>query len=404
MVGAEELLPSQWGAYPHGLADILPAALRAFGHAPDDNESAAGALTIPPSRNIIVVLIDGLGATLLDEHAALAPTLTGLRGTTLRAGFPATTAASITSLAVGVGCGAHGIIGYSFRPDDASRTSGPRRSLNALRWTLDSATGPSAVDVYPPRLVQNRLSALEMLAALGVRVTYVMPREFRNTGLTQVAFRAPGRHLPARTVSAVRGGVSAALTRAAVDRRRRPQAFVYAYYGGLDMAGHLHGPGSAPWRGELVAVDHMVANIMEELPGDTTLLVTGDHGMIEVGRRVDIDTTPELTDATELIAGEARVRHVYAVDGSASDVGEAWASTLGEHAHVGTRERALDESWFGTDVSDAVAARIGDVVAVARDSTVLVRGQQEPSEAALTGQHGAWAAAEQLVPLLVGRG
>lgn len=399
MPGADELLPGRWGEYPHGLADVLPAAMRAFGHAP----TTPGALTIPPSRNVIVVLIDGLGATLLDEHAAKAPTLAALRGITLRAGFPATTASSITSLAVGAPCGAHGIIGYSFRPDDASRTAGPRRSLNALRWTLDSARGPSAVEVYPPRLVQSRLSALEMMTALGVRVTYVMPREFRNTGLTQVAFRAPGRHLAARTVSAVRGGVSAALTRAAIDRRRRPQALVYAYYGGLDMAGHLYGPASAQWCAELSAVDRMVSHIMEEIPSDTTLLVTGDHGMIEVGRRVDIDTTPDLTIGTDLIAGEARVRHVYSTEGAADDVHAAWTATIGDHAHVATRERALDESWFGPDVSPSVAARIGDVVAVARDSTVIVRSVAEPAEAGLVGQHGAWAAAEQLVPLLIGR-
>ncbi len=54
-------------------------------------------------------VIDGLGgATLLEQYADFAPTLRELTATTLRAGFPATTATSILSLTVGAACGVHG--------------------------------------------------------------------------------------------------------------------------------------------------------------------------------------------------------------------------------------------------------------------------------------------------------
>ncbi|GAB86807.1 alkaline phosphatase family protein [Gordonia rubripertincta] len=388
-----EPTPDDWARYPHTLADVLPAASVALGVSPDSG------LVVPPGDSVVVLLIDGLGATLLEEYAESAPTLRELTATTLRAGFPATTATSILSLTVGAPCGVHGIIGYSFRPDDDCRTRGSRRVLNSLRWSLDDAQGPSALVTYPPSLVRTHPGSLEALADEGVRVTYVMPGEFRGTGLTLAAFRAPGQYVPAVTPDGVREGVLAA-----VRGHSRHRRFVYAYYSELDTAGHIHGPGSAAWLEKLRLVDRLVAELAAELPSGTTLLVTGDHGMITADRAVDIDTAPGLLDGVEAVAGEARARHVYASSGAAEDVLKAWSGYLGDAAHVVSREQTLDEGWFGPEVADAVANRIGDVVAVARESVTLTRSKNETMESMMIGHHGAWTAAEQLVPLLVAQG
>ncbi|WP_042375401.1 alkaline phosphatase family protein [Gordonia alkanivorans] len=388
-----ELTPADWARYPHTLADVLPAASVALGVSPDSG------LVVPPGDSVVVLLIDGLGATLLEEYAESAPTLRELTASTLRAGFPATTATSILSLTVGAPCGVHGIIGYSFRPDDDCRTRGSRRVLNSLRWSLDDAQGPSALVTYPPSLVRTHPGSLEALADEGVRVTYVMPGEFRETGLTLAAFRAPGQYVPAVTPDGVREGVLAA-----VRGHSRHRRFVYAYYSELDTAGHIHGPGSAAWLEKLRLVDRLVAELAAELPSGTTLLVTGDHGMITADRAVDIDTAPGLLDGVEAVAGEARARHVYASSGAAEDVLKAWSGYLGDAAHVVSREQTLDEGWFGPEVADAVANRIGDVVAVARESVTLTRSKNETMESMMIGHHGAWTAAEQLVPLLVAQG
>ncbi|WP_439031880.1 alkaline phosphatase family protein [Gordonia terrae] len=389
-----ELNPSDWYRHPYTLADILPAASGALGITAPPTE-----LAVPPGDSVVVLLIDGLGATLLDQYAEHAPTLRELTSTTLRAGFPATTATSILSLTVGASCGVHGIIGYSFRPDDECRTRGSRRVLNSLRWSLDDAQGPSALMTYPPALVRTERGSLETLAAAGVRVTYVMPGEFRGSGLTMAAFRASGQYLPAVTPDGIREAVTTTLR-----RRSRHRRFVYAYYSELDMAGHIYGPGSEPWLEKLRIVEKMVADLASELPPGTTLLVTGDHGMITADRAIDIDTAPVLLEGVDAVAGEARVRHVYATPGSESDVLAAWSDYLGDGAHVVAREQTIDEGWFGPVVTDAVARRIGDVVAVARGTTTLTRSKRETMESMMLGHHGAWTADEQLVPLLVASG
>lgn len=373
------------GAMPtSSLADVLPAVAAGFGL------GAGGPLHIPVSRDAVILLVDGLGAELLATHARSAPTLWQLTSASIRAGFPATTATSLTSLSVGAPCGVHGIVGYSFRP------VGGGRVLNSLRWTLDVADGETALHTYQPEDIQQHMSFPQRFARAGVEVHYVTPGYQRDSALTRAVFRERGAHHPASMLPDIRAAVAAIASRSGSTRR-----FTYAYYGDLDLQGHLHGPGSEPWLEQLTAVDTMVADLIADLPSTCTLVVTGDHGMVPAGERIDIDTHPGLLGGVDAVAGEARVRHVYAAPGAQTAVAAAWATILGDRAFVVSRDQAIDDGWFGPRVDGAIASRIGDVVAVARGHTVLTRSLTEPMESAMAGHHGAWTAAEQLVPLLI---
>ena len=74
---------------------------------------------------------------------------------------------------------------------------------------------------------------------------------------------------------------------------------------------------------------------------------------------------------------------------------------LGDDALVAPREQVLAECWYGPRTRSAAAARIGDLVVVARDRTILTRPGAEPGESRMVGHHGGWTADELLVPLLV---
>lgn len=369
----------------HSLADVMPSVAASLG------VDIRNPLGLEPSRDTVLMLVDGLGAELIRQYADEAPTLAAMTTRMISAGFPATTATSLTSLAVGAPCSQHGIVGYSFRITDAD---GPPTSFNPLRWTLESAGGPSAFDRFPPRVVQQQPSLLELLASDGVDVSYVMREDFRESGLTRAAFRADGGYLPANSLTAIARGVLDIV--GAPSRRRR---FVYAYFGDLDMIGHIHGPGSPEWIQSLREVDAFIADLAADLPRDCKLLVTADHGMVTSETVIDIDSTPELLTNVETVAGEARVRHVYSRPGAAGDVAAAWASALDGHARVLSREQALDEQLFGPGRDHA--ERFGDVIAIATGGVILARTRNEKLESSLLGHHGANTAAEQHIPLII---
>jgi hypothetical protein len=149
-----------------------------------------------------------------------------------------------------------------------------------------------------------------------------------------------------------------------------------------------------------------VESVVEVLPPGGLLAVVADHGMVtaEDSATTDIDAEPALLDGVEAIGGEPRARHVYTRDGATDAVLAAWRATLGPTAWVAARDEAIEAGWFGARVSDAVRPRIGDVVAAARDSAVLVRRDTEPLESSLIGHHGSLTSAEQRVPLLLAYG
>ena len=63
------------------------------------------------------------------------------------------------------------------------------------------------------------------------------------------------------------------------------EPFVYAYYGGVDKIAHECGFGDF-YDAELRAADRLVGDLLDVLPAGAALLVTADHGQVDVGDRM----------------------------------------------------------------------------------------------------------------------
>ena len=146
------------------------------------------------------------------------------------------------------------------------------------------------------------------------------------------------------------------------------------------------------------------AAIAAHLPPDSALLVTADHGMVELTSTVDYDRTPTLREGVQRLGGEPRARHVYTREGAAEDVARAWREQLGADFAVLTRAEAIGRGWFGPVVTPEIAHRIGDLVVAAGGMRGIVRSGDEPLQAALIGHHGSLTTDELDIPLRTFRG
>ncbi|KUI42050.1 phosphodiesterase [Mycobacterium sp. IS-1590] len=375
-------LPTPDPELPH-LADVVPSVLSAMGA-----EGFHDTLGFPDLSGACVLLIDGLGAELLDRHAADAPTMASLRGRALTVGFPSTTAAGLAAVGTGRRSGEHGFVGYSFRIPDAG-------VINALRWR-PHPWGRDLRGAVVPEQVQPLPTTFERATSAGVAASVISGAEFTGSGLTRAVLRG-GRYVGVHVLGDLAAAVRVTLS---------DGGFCYGYHAELDMLGHLYGPGSAQWRLQLRQIDTLIESVVEALPSGGLLAVVADHGMVEVtdAETIDVDATPALLDGVEAVAGEVRARHIYIEDGSHEDVLAAWRATLGERAWVVSRDEAIEAGWFGPQVSDDVRPRIGDVVAAARGSAAIIRRTVEPLESSLVGHHGSLTFAEQTVPLLLALG
>lgn len=375
-------LPQPDPNLPH-LADVVPSVLSAMGVAGFD-----APIPLPGEiAGACVLLIDGLGADLLDTYAEDAPVLAALRGRRLQVGFPSTTVAGLAAIGTGCRSGEHGMVGLSFRLPGADL-------VNALGWR-PHPWGRDLRDKVPPEQVQPMPTTFERAANAGIAVSVINGAEFTRSGLTRAVLRG-GRYVGVQAL----GDLAACVRSAVADG-----GFCYGYHSELDLLGHVYGPGSTAWRMQLRHVDRLVESIVEGLPPGGLLAVVADHGMVTIdpAEVVDVDASEPMLDGVEAIGGEPRARHVYVAHGAADSVLAAWRETLAQRAWVVSRDEAISAGWFGDRIGDDVRFRIGDVVAAARGSAGIMRRTVESLLSSLIGQHGSLTRAEQEVPLLLAR-
>jgi len=366
---------------------VLPGVLAGLGvpGAADPLGLSGGVLA--GVRTVVVLLIDGLGHRLLPLAAPHTPALAELAADpsarAITTGFPSTTPTSIVSLGTGAAPGAHGLVGFFLN------VPGTDRVLNHVRW----------IDDPDPLRWQPLPTQFRLAAAAGVDTHVVSYPELAGSGLSVASFGS-GDYRSADTAPSLAKAVLKLV------RRATGPTVIYAYHRDVDKAGHDFGLNSPQWIEAVSRVDDLVADVRAGLPPGSALVVTADHGQINVAadHRFDLDLEPGLRDGVRVVAGEARVRYLHTVSGATDDVVATWRGVLGDAAWVVTRDEAVAAGWFGP-VSEDHLQRVGDVVAACHEDYVVVATETEPIRAArMIGYHGSATDAEMMIPLLLARG
>jgi predicted AlkP superfamily pyrophosphatase or phosphodiesterase len=366
-VNEQRVLPQYSGANVRG---IVPALIAPPGvPLPHWMPAAADA------EQRVVLVIDGLGWEQLQTRRELAPTLTSMEGSSITTVVPSTTATALTSITTGLTPAEHGLIGY--------RIDVGGDILNVLRWQSDTADLRRA---HPPRDVQP------YVPFLGVSPPVISRAELEGSAFTEAHLRST-RPMGWRCASAIPIEISHQLAKG--------EKFIYAYYDGIDKTAHERGFGDY-YDAELEAVDRLVADVLMRMPPQAALIITADHGQVQVGDNV-VYPAAELLAMVRVQSGEGRFRWLHARPGAQDDLVAAAEAAHGHQAWVVTKQQMIDEGWFGSGVSAPVAARLGDVALVAHEPvTFFDPADSGPYE--LVCRHGSLTSAEMLVPLLVARG
>lgn len=367
------------------LSDVVPATALSLGAGeifdPETRRRAEQLGLDREVRTAIVVLVDGLGEQQLIRYSGYTPFFRTLASSrrTLSAGFPSTTANSLSSLATGRMPGSHGVVGY--------RVLDPAKDavFNQLTWDLD---------VDPVTWVPDA-TLFERLSTASVDVVSLGEAKFAGRGLNRASLRG-GRFRASKTLEE-------RCAQAVAEVRAPGRRLVYLYWGNLDKTGHVHGSDSSQWTEELEHVDLALSQLAADLPGDSTMIVTADHGMVDIphDERLDVADVPVLREGVRHLGGEPRALHIYAQPGAEADVLATWTETVGSRALVLSGQTAVERGYFGP-VDARVRGRIGDVMVICHEDFAVVDSDNEsPSALALIGHHGSTTLRELQIPLLV---
>jgi hypothetical protein len=352
------------------LADVVPNCLDALA-------GRTGRLGLPTVSHAVVLLADGLGRTALEAHRGHARTLASRLDAdpAISSGFPSTTASALATLTTGRAPGEHGMVGYRVL-DPASGT------------VVNELTG---LDDLDPETWQRMPTLFETAVDAGVRSVAIGSPRHRESWFTRAVLR--GAHYV--------GAVSVADRFAAARRELEAPgpALVYLYVSELDVEAHARGLDSARWVGALESLDAEVAGLTSALGPGHGLLVTADHGMVDVPEAAHVVVPPDLLDGVLHVAGEPRCLQLHLSPGTDPDaVAALWREREGARAWVATRDEAIETGWFGA-VDPAVRPRIGEVLVAARKRWAYYTDPDDTARR-MIGQHGSLTPDELSVPLL----
>jgi hypothetical protein len=258
--------------------------------------------------------------------------------------------------------------------------------MNVLKWKTASGDARSFVD-------PGTFQVLDPFR--GVPVPVVSRSDFAGTPFTETHQRgAP------QVGWAAASGLAVDVGRLVAEG----QPIVYSYYDGVDRIAHIHGFG-AHYDAELVAVDRIVGDLLDCLPTAAALVLTADHGQVEVGERA-VPLDARILAEVSLVSGEARFRWLHAKDPSPDGVRRLAAlagEIYGHESWVATYQQVEDEGWFGGPLRPEFRARVGDVALVPFEPVAYL-DHAESGDAKLACRHGSLTAAEMLVPLVAAAG
>lgn len=338
------------------------------------------------SRNIVLVVIDGLGHDNLKLHGANGALARHVEDR-LTSVFPATTATAVTTFLTGTAPQQHGVTGWftyfrelgsviavlPFRP----RYGGPPLTIRAQ-------------DLFQHTPVFDRLRA---------RSHVVAPERIIHSAYN-VAHQGVARLRPFAKLADMFHAVNQ-IVRASTER-----TYVYAYWPEFDRLAHEHGCASREAVMHLGDIDRAFASFLHSVAGsDTTVIVTADHGFIDArpDQLIELDVHPRLARTLVLpLCGERRAAFCYVHAGQRQEFVNYVEAHLAEHADLHDSATLVESGYFGLGPPHPqLHERIGDYTLVMKHDAAIKDWLLGEERHVHVGVHGGASAAEMYVPLIV---
>lgn len=386
---SDEMLPDYTGRSLVNLMQSVAVAC-SVSAAPYSPLTLALPRALGEARNLLLLVIDGMGEALL-QQAGQGTRLLAHRVGTLTSVFPSTTAAAVTTLLTGFAPAQHGLTGWHMHFSEAGSVLAvlPLTRRVARTCQCEWPSLPPPEDLFDCR---------GLFGALDRRSHVVSPAAIVDSDFNR--FHTGGAQSHAYSGRDALFDCVADIARGGSERQ-----YVYAYYDALDSLSHRVGAYGEAAAEELRELDAGFARLLQRLAGsDTIVLVTADHGFIDSpdARSIDLAQHPELSAMlTQPLCGEPRLAYCYVAPGR-HEAFEAYVARRLGHATRCVRSDALIRAgWFGPGAANPrLAGRVGTHTLVMRDNWTIRDWLVGERRYRQIGVHGGLSKREMQVPLI----
>ena len=407
MTTAADMAVVRPGYEGHSLVNLMTTLTAHLGgvplsYAPLAAEAGAAAIDLRDIRQVVLLVVDGLGDDLLASLGA-GSALARHRVARLTSVFPSTTASAIPTFLTGLAPQQHALIGWHMWFAEIDRLLAvlplsprdPSPPPDPQPVPLDAAA-------LPGLLFEHRPLATRLPGACFC----ISPRKIAGSPFNRY-HTSRSQTLPYGSAAEMFALIEA-LVASRPQRDGSPPDYIHAYYSDLDSVLHVTGTRHERVATLFAELDRLFAQSLQRLQGSGTLMiVTADHGFIDApaAHLIELDSHPDLTAMlARPLCGERRVAYAYVKPGFASRFETYVTRNLGHACRLVRTPEFVAEGWFGPGVPHPrLAARAGDYVLLMRDDWTIKDWLPGEKRFAQPGVHGGASALEMRVPLLVAR-
>jgi hypothetical protein len=346
---------------------------------------------ISDTTNIVLLVVDGLGADYLQRVTPNGPLARGLRGV-ITSVFPPTTAAAITTFLTGDAPQQHAITGWFTY----------FRELGCVMTVLPGQPRYGGVSYAKAEIKAAKLFGhVSVFDRIRTRAVVVSPDSIARSDFN-LAHLGHADLLTFRTLPQMFRQALRAI------RQSPERKLLYLYWPKLDGIGHENGIESATARAHLLEIEREIMDFLVAAAGtDTLVLVTADHGQIETTEeeRIDLADHPLLGQTLVLpLCGEPRAAFCYVRPDRVGEFERYCEDVMSDRLDLWRSEELVARGLFGIgEPNPRLCERIGDYVLLMRGAHVIRDALPFEKTHIQIGVHGGLSDAELRVPLCLFR-
>jgi hypothetical protein len=369
-----------------GLVNLMASIAQACGaRAPHPPLAALSSAELSGARNIVLLIMDGLGDNYLQRRGAGGELARRRRGA-MTSVFPSTTASAITTTYTARTPLEHGLTGWFSLFGEAGCVGSPLAFTSRGDQLPLTRRGVTADGIF---------FSQPLFAGLTVRsfvITYhdIVDSVYNVWHCAHAERRAYETldEFVAQVENAVKSGAG--------------RKFVYAYWPDFDRTSHRYGSQSDEAFLQLSRIDEAYGKLITRLSGtESVLIATADHGFVDSAAHESLEMPSFLTSQLKFpLCGERRAAYCHVHDpASFMNDAKAW---LEDRADIRLSRDLAQEGWFGSgEAHPRIAERIGDVTLLMRGHYTVKDWVAGEARHLHIGNHGGTSDDEMLIPLIL---
>ena len=379
----------------HCLVNLSNSVLKKFGA-----ETTAETLPLADQylqkqyRNIVVLLLDGMGTAILEKHLDPNGFFRSHLAGSFDSVYPPTTVAATTSVLSGLYPNEHGWLGWAVYYPQVGKNVTVFTNTEQLR----EKEGVAPTAQYPDgsaRWTEDSLEETLPAAEYNVAFRYT---PYKNI-LDKIKEAGGEAYAAMPFLPPYPQSMEAILNRVKELCDKPGKKFIYAYWNEPDATMHRTGTVSDAAHAMVTGLEKTVEEAVSGL-SDTLLMIIADHGHMD-SRNACLKDHPEVMNClVRRPSFEPRTLNLFVKDEYKESFPEIFRKHFGDSFILLTRDEVLSGKLFGIGKNhECLESMIGDYVALAVSDRSLFNTHMEAQE--MPGGHAGLTPEEIKIPLIV---